>query len=384
MRQRGESCTAPCSGDSSPAIARNRVDLPEPLRPISPTRAPVGICADAWSSSRRPATRDGQFVDHKHGPLFGRARRREAMPNGVASSSRQGQASVACRRSEGGRHVRARMSGSGPDALSRHTLRGTLVAKAGACDGRCICRDGGGAVVRRGRATAGANASSISRTRCRRISRPSTARPASQLQKLKDLKKDGYNLYRWRLNEHSGTHLDAPIHFSEAGMTAEQIAAETLVVPLAVINVADKAAKDPDYRLSRDRSRRMGTPARAAAGQLLRRHEFRLGAACRRHGKIRRQGCRWRDAFSRRRSRRDAWLIKQRKVAGLAVDTLSLDPRRVEGFQDARAVAAAAGAGAWRMSRTSTACRRNGATLVVGLAKVKGATGGPARLFALV
>ena len=41
----------------SPAIARNRVDLPEPLRPTSPTRAPVGMCAEAWSISRRPATR---------------------------------------------------------------------------------------------------------------------------------------------------------------------------------------------------------------------------------------------------------------------------------------------------------------------------------------
>ncbi len=75
--------------------------------------------------------------------------------------------------------------------------------------------------------------------------------PGIEMQKVFDFKKDGYNLYRWQLNEHSGTHLDAPIHFSEAGITVEQIPAETLVVPLAVINVADKAAKDSDYQLSR-------------------------------------------------------------------------------------------------------------------------------------
>ena len=61
--------------------------------------------------------------------------------------------------------------------------------------------------------------------------------------KLKELKRDGYNLYEWRLNEHSGTHLDAPLHFSDTGISADQIPAETLVVPLAVINVADKAAE---------------------------------------------------------------------------------------------------------------------------------------------
>src|SRR5215475_8809179 len=31
----------PCSAGSSPAIARSRVDLPEPLRPITPTASPL-------------------------------------------------------------------------------------------------------------------------------------------------------------------------------------------------------------------------------------------------------------------------------------------------------------------------------------------------------
>ena len=67
--------------------------------------------------------------------------------------------------------------------------------------------------------------------------------PGIELHKVFDLKKNGYNLYRWSLIEHSGTHLDAPIHFSENGIAVEQIPADTLMVPLAVINVADKAAK---------------------------------------------------------------------------------------------------------------------------------------------
>jgi kynurenine formamidase len=52
--------------------------------------------------------------------------------------------------------------------------------------------------------------------------------------------------------EHGGTHLDAPIHFSEHGKTADQIPLRQLVAPAVVIDVADKAAADPDYRLTAD------------------------------------------------------------------------------------------------------------------------------------
>src|SRR5262245_51037477 len=71
--------------------------------------------------------------------------------------------------------------------------------------------------------------------------------PGITMEKQFDIKKDGFNLYWWRIVEHAGTHLDAPIHFSEAGATAEKIPADTLVVPLAVIDVAAKAAQNPDY-----------------------------------------------------------------------------------------------------------------------------------------
>jgi kynurenine formamidase len=52
--------------------------------------------------------------------------------------------------------------------------------------------------------------------------------------------------------EHGGTHLDAPIHFSKSGMTADQIPVRRLIAPAAVIDVRAKAAANPDYRLSLD------------------------------------------------------------------------------------------------------------------------------------
>ena len=74
--------------------------------------------------------------------------------------------------------------------------------------------------------------------------------PGIELQKQYDFKKDGFNLNWWRIIEHAGTHLDAPIHFSETGATVDTIVAGELVVPLAVIDVRKQAEKDPDYLMS--------------------------------------------------------------------------------------------------------------------------------------
>src|SRR5256714_10410363 len=76
--------------------------------------------------------------------------------------------------------------------------------------------------------------------------------PGIEMEKKFDFKKDGFNLYWWRIIEHAGTHLDAPIHFSENGISAEKIPASTLVAPLAVIDVRGKAAQNADYLVSRE------------------------------------------------------------------------------------------------------------------------------------
>jgi kynurenine formamidase len=52
--------------------------------------------------------------------------------------------------------------------------------------------------------------------------------------------------------EHGGTHLDAPMHFAEGHWTSADIPAERFIGPAVVIDIADKAAKDPDYLLTPD------------------------------------------------------------------------------------------------------------------------------------
>jgi len=58
-----------------------------------------------------------------------------------------------------------------------------------------------------------------------------------------------YAANRFCLPEHGGTHIDAPYHFAKAGGTVAEIPIGHLVGPAVVIDVAAKAAADPDYTL---------------------------------------------------------------------------------------------------------------------------------------
>jgi len=206
--------------------------------------------------------------------------------------------------------------------------------------------------------------------------------PGIEMQKQFDIKKDGFNLYWWRLIEHAGTHFDAPIHFAEGGATADRIDVANLVVPLAVIDVAGKAASDPDYLVSRqdlaaweERHGRLPDDCCVAMHSGWAQH---LSSPARYTGK---------DAaglfhFPGFGPEAAAWLIAERRVRGLAVDTLSLDHGPSTDFRTHRAWLPS---GRWGLENVAGLDRvpPAGATLVVGLAKVKDATGGPARLIAL-
>ncbi len=59
-----------------------------------------------------------------------------------------------------------------------------------------------------------------------------------------------YAANRFCLPEHGGTHIDAPFHFARQGLTVGALPIERMVGPAAVIDVAAKAAAEPDYTLS--------------------------------------------------------------------------------------------------------------------------------------
>jgi kynurenine formamidase len=59
-----------------------------------------------------------------------------------------------------------------------------------------------------------------------------------------------YSAFALSTPEHGGTHLDAPIHFSDGGQRADQVPLDRLIAPAVVIDIRDRAAADPDYLLT--------------------------------------------------------------------------------------------------------------------------------------
>ena len=59
-----------------------------------------------------------------------------------------------------------------------------------------------------------------------------------------------YSSYNLRLSEHGGTHLDAPIHFAAGKATTDKIALDRLIGPAAVIDVSKQSAANRDYQFT--------------------------------------------------------------------------------------------------------------------------------------
>jgi kynurenine formamidase len=69
---------------------------------------------------------------------------------------------------------------------------------------------------------------------------------------LYTIKKDGFNVQQFTHVGQWGTHIDPPAHFHEGLRTVDQIPPTEMVLPLVVIDVHAKVAKNPDYTLTLD------------------------------------------------------------------------------------------------------------------------------------
>jgi len=56
-----------------------------------------------------------------------------------------------------------------------------------------------------------------------------------------------YSAYNFSAAEHGGTHLDAPSHFAKGRWSADEIPLNNLLGESVVIDVTEKASKNPDY-----------------------------------------------------------------------------------------------------------------------------------------
>ena len=70
---------------------------------------------------------------------------------------------------------------------------------------------------------------------------------AETVKVLYTIKKDGFLVQQFTHVGQWGTHIDAPAHFHEGLRTADTIDPKEMLLPLVVLDVHEKVAKNPDY-----------------------------------------------------------------------------------------------------------------------------------------
>lgn len=193
--------------------------------------------------------------------------------------------------------------------------------------------------------------------------------------------KDKFNLFELRVNEHTGTHVDAPLHFSENGQSVAEIPVEKLIGPLCVVDIREKASSDPDAQVTPDDlkawiSANGDIPDGACVAMnsgwaaFLDDPKFRNADD---------SGTMHFPGFHIEA----AQMLLETGAAGIAVDTLSLDHGMSPDFATHYGWLPE---GRWGLECLANldAVPASGATLIVGAPKHRGGSGGPARVFAMV
>lgn len=139
-----------------------------------------------------------------------------------------------------------------------------------------------------------------------------------------------YASNRLELAEHGGTHIDAPIHFAKGGETLDQIPVERMVGTAVRIDVSILCAQDRDYRITiQDLERWETAQGRIPDGSIV-----LLDTGYARFWPSRQQylGTELRGVegvrglhFPGLHPDAAAWLVRERRVKAVGIDTASID-----------------------------------------------------------
>jgi kynurenine formamidase len=194
---------------------------------------------------------------------------------------------------------------------------------------------------------------------------------------------DGYYMQKWHIIEHIGTHVDAPGHFIEGGRLGPELKPSELIVPAVVVNIADRAARDPDTVVTVDDlrafERRHGRIPRDSAVLMDSGWAAKIGdVTAYRGAPIEVEAPLHFPGFG---AEATEWLLRHRRIRALGVDTLSIDPGISETFDTHLILLGADRYGIENLNNLDRIPRR-GATIMVGLIPYEDGSGGQARVLA--
>lgn len=203
-----------------------------------------------------------------------------------------------------------------------------------------------------------------------------------RMEPLTRLEEVGVYTTKWTMYDHHGTNINSPNHFIEGGAAAHELDVQTFFAPLAVINLVDRAAEDPDTALTVDdilawEETHGRLPAGAAV--FLRADWDRFAGDLEKHLNRDADGVRHNPGFSAEAAR---FLVQERDIVGIGVETVAVDWGPDADFQTHKIIHAA---GKWALENLTglDAVPEAGATLILGPSKVKDASGGMTRVLAV-
>lgn len=195
------------------------------------------------------------------------------------------------------------------------------------------------------------------------------------------VEKDGSAANRWEVHEHIGTQIDSPAHFIKGGITIDQMPVRNFIAPLAVIDISKRAKTQLDAQVTitdiKDWEKKYGRLPKGAAVFMVSGWENRV-KSLKAFRNVDAAGVMHIPGFAPETAK---FLIRERDVVGIGVDTFSIDVGKSKDFPVHKAWL---GARKWNVEMVANLKKvpPSGATVFVGAPKVGGATGGLTRLIA--
>jgi kynurenine formamidase len=187
--------------------------------------------------------------------------------------------------------------------------------------------------------------------------------------------------------EHGGTHVDAPVHFAQGRWSVEQIPLEQLIGAVAVVDVSAASASQPDYQVPvSDLEAWEKTHGSLDGMILLIRTDYstRWPDAARYLGTAERgEAAVPKLHFPGLHPDAARWLVDNRKVKAVGIDTASIDYGQSTLYETHRVLYERNIPGLENLANLNRLPAR-GATLIALPMKIKGGSGGPLRAVAIL
>lgn len=190
-------------------------------------------------------------------------------------------------------------------------------------------------------------------------------------------------------SEHGGTHADAPLHFAKNGRTIDQIPLGQWIGPAVKVDVTQQCTQDRDYLLSvtdiKKWEKKYGRIPKGAWVIMYTGIGTQFYPDPKRVLGTDKKGLSAISELSFPGYSRESveFLTKERSIKGIAIDTPSIDYGKSQDFQVHRTICGTDKLGLENIANLDKLPAK-GATLYVIPMPIKGATGAPARVFAIL